>query len=136
MRSGQSKGSFFFLNSFYKKLCFILITLYTVCHWRELCEYLVMCLNLNIKSCQMLCKNCFHQENRKLHAMVWVMSFWCIRERWKSIMEWILHLVHLFVWLIIKFENFVDTLYAWFIPIWLKGFFSTDPVIRVTMVGN
>ena len=96
----------FFLNS----LCFIPIVLYTVCHWRELYDYLVMCPKLNIKSCQMLCENCFHQENRKLHAMASVMSLWCIRERWKSIMEWILHLAHLFVCL----EGYW---YAWLIPI-------------------
>ena len=53
------------------------IILYTVCHWKELYDYLVMCPKINIKICQVLCKNCFHRENRKLHGMAW-WSFWCM----------------------------------------------------------
>ena len=121
MQSGQSKGEFFFP-----------ITLYTVCHWKELYDYLVICPKINIKICQVLCKNCFHRENRKLHAMAW-WSFWCMG--------------------VVKIRNGVDVTveafaclmnnkiwefcwYAWLIPIWLKEFVSKDTVICITMLGN
>ena len=65
--------------------------------WRELYDYLVVFPKASIWSCQMLCKNCFHQENRKLHAMAWScpLGAWLW---WKSGMGWTLHLENLFVW--------------------------------------
>ena len=93
--------------------CILFLLHYIQCHFMAFKEnfMIIWCCvpKRNIKSCQMLCRNWFHQENRKLHAMVWSCPFgtWVL---WKSGIEWRLHLGHyiLFVWLIIKLESIVD----------------------------
>ena len=77
--------------------CMLFLLHYIQCHFMAFEENFTItwwCVpKRNIKSCQMLCKNCFHQENRKLHAMVWSCPFgaWVW---WKSGIEWRLHLGH------------------------------------------
>ena len=125
----------FFLILFTKSYtCILFLTLYYTCtewHWRDLFDYLVMCPKVN--NCQMLCKNCFHQDNQKLHAVGVIMSFWCmgvvkIKNGVDITFGAFVYLIHNKIW---EFSW-----YAWLITIWLKGFVSKDTVICVTMVGK
>ena len=99
----------FFLILFTKSYILFLLH-YIQCHFMAFEENFMIiwwCVpKRNIKSRQMLCKNCLCQENRKLHGMVWLCPFsaWV---RSTSGMEWTLYLGYLFVWLMIKFENII-----------------------------
>ena len=102
----------FFLILF-KISCILFLLHYIQCHFMAFGENFTIiwwCVpKRNIKSRQMLCKNCFYQKNRKLHRMAWSCPF----SAWvqsTSGMEWTLHLGYLFVWLMIqtnKFENII-----------------------------
>ena len=68
----------FFLILFTKSYILFLLH-YIQCHFMAFEENFMIiwwCVpKRNIKSCQMLCTNCFHLENRKPHAMVWSCPF-------------------------------------------------------------
>ena len=89
----------------------------------------------NRKSCEMLCKNCFHQENGKTTCNGVIVSFWCMGAvKIKKRVEITFRALN-FVCLINN-KRREYCWHAWLIPIWSKGFVSKDTVIRITMMGN